>query len=455
MKKIILFLLLILICATGLKAQDTVVMDLKACIRYALSHSTQMKIREADNRDAQIDRRNAILAAFTPSVSGSTYAYANFGRSIDPETNTYSSVTSFHNGYSLSAGITLFNGFQAVNNIKITKTAQQMGLTQTQQLEDQLCLATMEAYCNVLYYAELGKVLAEQVSTAEASLRLVEKQEQMGQKSHIDVVQLQADLSKCKYRLTTCQNSMNNALITLKDVMFWPVDEPIKIDDSMDAFTISSETDNQGDASKITSYATKYNNKVVIADAVVRNARLVLKTARWQVAPSLSLNGGWSSSYFTYPGQQGYNPMPFPEQIKNNGGEYIQLSLSIPIYNHLSVISNIEKRKNELKRASARYEQVVQEVEAEVQRAVADRDAAAEALKEATIHASLQGESLELNRKKFEQGAISPVEYRTISDDYLAAAAEQLNATLQYFIKNYVVRYYAGERYSEQLTIDN
>ena len=444
MKKVML-LYMLLILVSGLKAQDTIMMDLKACIRYALSHSTQMKIRETDNRDAQIDRRNAILAAFTPSVNGSTYAYANFGRSIDPETNTYSQITSFHNGYSFSAGITIFNGFQAVNNIKISKTAQQMGLTQTQQLEDQLCLATMEAYCNVLYYAELGKVLAEQVSTAEASLRLVEKQEQMGQKSHIDVVQLQADLSKCKYRLTTCHNSMNNALITLKDVMFWPVDEPIKIDDSMDAFTIFSETDNQGDASKITSYATKYNNKVVIADAVVRNARLALKTARWQVAPSLSLSGGWSSSYFTYPGQQGYSPMPFPEQIKNNEGEYIQLSLSIPIYNHLSVISNIEKKKNELKRASARYEQAVQEVEAEVQRAVADRDAAADALREAILHASLQGESLELNHKKFEQGAISPVEYRTISDDYLAATAEQLNAQLQYFIKSYVVRCYAGE----------
>lgn len=452
MKRIILFILLIPVSVASLKAQDTVVMDLKACIRYALGHSTQMKIREADNRDAQIDRRNAILAAFTPSISGSTYAYANFGRSIDPETNTYSTVTSFHNGYSISAGIMLFNGFQAVNNIKITRTAQQMGLTQTQQLEDQLCLATIEAYCNVLYYTELEEVLAEQVSTAESSLRLVEKQEQMGQKSHIDVVQLQADLSKCKYRLTNCHNSLNNALVTLKDVMFWPVDEPMKIDDSMDTFMNFTETGNPWNTASITAYAKQFNNKVMIADATLRNARLALKTARWQVAPSLSLSGGWSSSYFTYPGQQGYRPVPFPEQIRNNGGEYVQLSLSIPIYSHLAIFSNIEKRKNELKRASARYEQVVQEVEAEVQRAVADRDAAAEALQEAMLRASLQGESLELNRKRFEQGAISAVEYRTISDDYLTAVAEQLNARLQYFIKSYVVRYYAGER---QLTVDN
>ena len=453
---------------TGVEAQDAITMNMKDCMRYAVEHSAKMRIQQVDNRDAQIDRRNAILTAFTPSISGSTYAYANFGRSIDPETNTYSTVTSFHNGYSISAGITLFNGFQAVNNIKIAKTAQQMGLTQTQQLEDQLCLATIEAYCSVLYYTELEKVLAEQVSTAEASLRLVEKQEQMGQKSHIDVVQLQADLSKCRYRLTTCHNSLNNALVTLKDVMFWPVNEPMKIDDSVpfltglstpDSTTISVGLSHCGsritpteDVSMLVNHAKQWLPKVVLAKGAITNARLALKTARWQVAPSLSLNGGWSSSYFTYPGQQGYRSVPFPEQIRNNGGEYVQLSLNIPIYSHLAIFSNIEKRKNELKRASARYEQVVQEVEAEVQRAVADRDAAAEALQEAVLRASLQGESLELNRKRFEQGAISTVEYRTISDDYLTAVAEQLNARLQYFIKDYIVRYYAGER---QLTVDN
>ena len=81
---------------TSVKAQDTIAMDLKACMRYAVEHSTKMRIADADNRDAQIDRRDAILSAFTPEIEGSTYAYSNFGRSIDPETNTYIRTTSFH-----------------------------------------------------------------------------------------------------------------------------------------------------------------------------------------------------------------------------------------------------------------------------------------------------------------------------------------------------------------------
>ncbi len=451
---------------TSVKAQDTTTMDLKACMRYAVEHSTKMRIAQADNRDAQIDRRDAILAAFTPTIEGGTYAYSNFGRSIDPETNTYIRTTSFHNGYSLSAGINLFNGFQAVNNIKITKTAQLMGLTKEQQTEDQICLATMEAYCNVLYYTEMQEALQAQVTTAEKAVQLATRQEQLGQKSHADVVQMQSDLAERQYQLTTCRNNLNNAVITLKDVMFWPIEKPLKIDgldvglshrgsrivnDSLVRLPqCDSPTGQVENISQMVEFAKTNMPAVLLAEGTMKNARLALKTARWQLLPRLSLYGGWSSSFFTYPGMEGYVPTPYLEQLKNNGGEYVQLSLSIPIFDRLSKHSNIAKRKNAFDRAQADYEQTLQTVEAEVRRAIADRDGSADALRQADTRAELQQEAYALNTKRFEQGLISSIEYQTASNNYLNALAEQLNAWLQYFIKCSVVTYYSGTPYIEQ-----
>lgn len=434
--------------AATVKAQDTITMNLKDCMNYAVEHSTKMRVQQADNRDAQIDRRDAILAAFTPQVSGNTYAYYNFGRSIDPETNTYTVVTSFHNGYSLSAGIELFNGFRAVNNLKITKTAQQMGLTKEQQTVDQICLATMEAYCNVLYYTELEKALQGQVATAEKSLQLASRQEELGLKSHADVVQMQSDLAERQYLLTTCHNNLNNAIITLKDVMFWPIEEPLKIDGSItkQSLWVTAPVD----AQTMVAQAQQSMPSVLLAEGTMKNAQLALKTAQWQLLPSLALYGGWSSSYFTYPGRTDYVPTPYFDQIKNNRGEYVQLSLNIPIYNRLSSHSNIAKRKNAYDRAQADYDQALRDVEAEVLRAVADRDGAADALHQAEVRASLQEEAFALNNKRFEQGLISSIEYQTASNNYLNALAEQLNARLQYFIKNSVVNYYKGIPYLEQ-----
>ena len=446
------FILMLFLGALNLvKAQDTTAMDLKACMRYAVEHSTKIRIQQADNRDAQINRRDAILAAFTPELSGSTYAYVNFGRSIDPETNTYIRTTSFHNGYSLSGGIVLFNGFQAVNNLKITKTAKLMGFTKEQQLEDQICLATMEAYCNVLYHTELEKALQAQVATAEKSVQLATRQEQLGLKSHADVVQMQSDLAERQYQLTTCRNNLNNAMITLKDVMFWPIEEPLKID-GLDV-GLSHGGSRTNPSEEIDDFVARAKNlmpEVSLAEGTMKNARLALKTARWQLLPTLSLYGGWSSSFFTYPGMEGYVPTPYFDQLKNNGGEYIQVSLSIPIFNRLSSHSNIARKKNAYDRAQADYEQTLQTVEAEVRRAIADRDGTADALRQAATRADLQEEAYQLNGKRFEQGLISSIEYQTASNNYLNALAEHLNARLQYFIKNSVVNYYGGTPYINQ-----
>ena len=98
------------------------VMTLRDCMEYAISNSTKIRIQQAAIGDAQIARRDAALTLFTPQINAQTYAYYNFGRSIDPQTNTYFNTTSFHNNYGVSAGYDLFDGFKAVNNYKISKT---------------------------------------------------------------------------------------------------------------------------------------------------------------------------------------------------------------------------------------------------------------------------------------------------------------------------------------------
>jgi len=448
--KIAFLTTLFLMAGATLTAQDTVTMNLKECMRYAVEHSTKMRIQQADNRDAQINRRDAILAAFTPSIDAGSSASLSFGRSVDPETNTYIQTTSFANGFNASASMVVFNGFQAVNNLRITKTAQQMGLTKAQQIEDQICLATMEAYCNVLYYTEMQKALKAQVATAEKAVQLAAKQEQLGQKSHADVVQVQSDLAERQYLLTQCRNHLNDALITLKDVMFWPIDEPLKIDGLDVAGGLDIPITESEKVSQMVEFAKTNMPSVLLAEGTMKNARLALKTARWQLLPRLVVGGGWSSSFFTYPGMEGYVSAPYFDQLKNNGGEYVQLSLSIPIFDRLSNHSNIARRKNAFDRAQADYEQALQTVEAEVRRAIADRDGSADALRQAATRAELQEEAFELNTKRFEQGLISSIEYQTASGTYLNALAEHLNARLQYFIKCSVVTYYGGTPYLHQ-----
>ena len=426
-------------------------MSLKDCMEYAVENAAQVQVQRTKVGDARLDRRDAILTAFTPSIEASTYGYYRWGRSIDPETNTYVTTTSLNNGWSVSAGITLFDGFSALNNIKIAKTSLSMGLTRERQEEDKVCLATMEAYFNVLYYTELVTILAEQVENAQSALTLASRQEELGVKGHADVVQMEADLADREYELVSARNSLADAKITLEDVMLWPVGEELVIDTSLDSLdATTSGASGNVIVEDIILKARASMPSVLVAKGALDNAKYALRTAKWQFLPTLGLYGGWSTSYYTYPGQAGYTPTPYWNQFTNNGGEYLQLSLSIPIYDRLSKFTKLSKRRNEYRRAAIEYDKSLRDVESEVRRAVSDCDGAESALLQAERRAGAQEEAYRLNSRKFEQGLISSIEYNTASSNYLKAKAERLNALLKWQLKRRVVSYYNGVRYIDQ-----
>ena len=428
--------------AVNAGAQEPRVMNLHDCMEYAISNSTKMRIQQAAVGDAQIDRRDAALALFTPQISANTYAYYNFGRSIDPQTNTYFNTTSFHNNYGVSAGYDLFDGFKAVNNYKISKTGLLIADSQEKQVEADICLAVMEAYYNVVYYKRLVDVYEEQVSVAEQALVKASRQEELGQKGHADVVQMEADLADRQYDLTNTRNMYESQRMTLADLMFWPLDEELVIDTSMPVWQAE-----QGVADEAVSFALEHNPAVKIASMQELNAKRELNTAKWQTLPSLGLYAGWSTSYYTYQGSQ---TAPFQAQFKNNGGEYVEVSLSIPIWNRMSKHSTISRKQHALEKASATLDQTLRDVESEVRRAVQDRDGAATAYRQAQRKAEVQEEAYTLNLKKLEQGLISPLEFQTANNNYLKAQADEMDSLFKYLIKQAVVRYYNGVEYVNQ-----
>ena len=432
------------LCCFAAMAQEQApsAMTLHDCMEYAVSNSTKMRIQQAAIGDAQIDRRDAALALFTPQISAQTYAYYNFGRSIDPQTNTYFNTTSFHNNYGVSAGYDLFDGFKAVNNYKISKTGMLIADSQEKQVEADICLAVMEAYYNVVYYKRLCDVYEEQVAVAGQALAKAKRQEELGQKGHADVIQMEADLADRQYDLTNTWNMYQSQKMTLADLMFWPVDEELNIVTSMPVWQVEPVA-----TESVVDFALEHNPGIQIASWQELNAKRELNTAKWSLLPTVGLYAGWSTSYYTY---QGSTTNPFWNQFKNNGGEYVELSLSIPIWNRLSKHSAISRKQHALDKATAELDQKRRDVESEVRRAIQDRDGAATAYQQAQRKAEVQAEAYMLNLKKLEQGLISPLEFQTANNNYLKAQAAEMNSLFKYLIKQAVVRYYNGVEYVNQ-----
>lgn len=414
-------------------------MSLSDCMDYAVGHSTEMRLSAADRSDERAEKVQAILGAFTPSVSAQSYAYNQYGRNLDPETNTYTDFTTFHNGYSLSAGITLFDGFQAISRLRIAKVQQQMGLSQEQQTADKVRLATMEAYYQVVYYDRLVEVLRQQAATADSALLKAQREEALGRKGHADVVQMESEQAQRQFQLTQAQGQLGQAMLTLKETMCWPIDSGLTVDYSLSV----TENDNGNDNLNFNENENLFVlPSVQIAEAHLRQAQLQLQQARGAWSPSLSLNAGWSTTYYTYPDMAGYQPLPFRDQWKNNGGEYVQLTLSIPIYSRGQRSLALNKSKNEVSRAQARLEQAQRERDNALCRARDELATAQAAARQATRMAEVKHQAFLLAQRQYALGLITAIEYQTASQSFLTAEAESINALLQLQLKQHQLNYY-------------
>lgn len=408
-------------------------MSLSACMDYAVGHSTEMRLSAADRSDERAEKVQALLSAFTPSVSAQSYAYNQYGRNLDPETNTYTDFTTFHNGYSLSAGITLFDGFQAINKLRIATVQQQMGLSLEQQTADKVRLATMEAYYQVVYYDRLVDVLRLQATTADSALLKAQREEELGRKGHADVVQMESEQAQRQFQLTQAEGQLQQALLTLKETMCWPADSSLSIMKTITKNGNDNENDN-GNAFVLPS--------VRIAEAQFRQAQLQLQQARGAWSPSLSLNAGWSTTYYTYPDMAGYQPLPFREQWKNNGGKYVQFTLSIPIYSKGQRSLALNKSKNEVSRAQARLEQAQRERDNALCRARDEVATAQAAARQAERMAEVKQQAFLLAQRQYALGLITAIEYQTASQSFLTAEADNINALLQLRLKQHQLNYY-------------
>ena len=97
--------------------QEAQIWSIDSCMRYAVDHNHTVKQNQAEVDNYKLDKMRAI-GNFLPGVSASSGATYSFGRSVDPETNTYNNVSTFQNSYSLQASLPVFRGGCLINEVR-------------------------------------------------------------------------------------------------------------------------------------------------------------------------------------------------------------------------------------------------------------------------------------------------------------------------------------------------
>jgi outer membrane protein len=413
---------------------------MEACMQYAVENSPSVK-QAAYTYDTYKAELTSSVTAFLPSLAAATSGQYNFGRAVDPETNTYINTTTFNNYYEGYTSIPVFQGGQLVNQWRLAKSNRQMGLNDIQKAKDDLALNTMEAFVNVVYYQGTVRFATEKLEESRSTLYKMKRQEELGLKGPADVAQIEAQVAGDDYLLTHQQNLYNTALIKLKEYMNYPYEQDLAVDT-----VVVGDDVLFADESVIDIYdrALDANPAALQAAFQVKASRMQYLILRGKLFPTISLSSGVYTSYYENLKSEN-TPAAFNTQFKNNRGEYISLNLQIPLFDRLTGVTNARKARNNMRIAQQKQVEVQQQLQAAIAQSVADRDGYAKESMQMAKKLNADEIAYRVTLRKFEEGLMSPLDVQTSANILLESRANLLQRRLMYLLKRRQVDYYKGQ----------
>ena len=433
-----------LVWAAGASAQSW---SLDDCMKYAVEHATEVKREVVNARQRKQDYQHAV-AGFLPTVTGGVQGQYAWGRNIDPETNTYNNVTTFNNYYQLYAELNVFDGFATINALKQAKLSRDYSATAMQKIQDDRAIDVMQKYVDAAYAEASIRIASEKLNESKRMLAKMKRLYELGEKGRPDVVQMESQVAEDEYNLTHQENVAKQSLLALKSAMNFPVDEELKILIKEEQ-NLKLTSDNKEVSESGVNYETVYQGFQNIspdlksAEYEVERARYDYKIAKGRLLPSLSLGGGISTNYYKNLSQKGQYD-GFASQFRNNQGEYLALTLSIPIYNS-DRWHSVKKARNDWQLAQVNLEETRRKLHDQIAQAVMDAEGYAKELHQMQKKVASDSLAYHMSSRKFEEGMLSTFDLHTAAQTLLESRIKELQMQMLLIIKQRLVGYYKGE----------
>ncbi|MCM1224344.1 MAG: TolC family protein [Lachnospiraceae bacterium] len=425
----------------GARAQESWSID--RCIDYAIANSTGVKKAQLSQSTRKAEYLEAI-GSFLPGISASSSVQWNWGRNIDPETNTYNTVTTFNNGYGLYASLTLFDGMRTLNNFKQARESKKYGSSAIQNARDEKAIEVMMAYVEMEYCKGTIEVAQDKLAESKRALEKAELEYELGTLSMPDLAQRRAQQANDEYALTQRQNAYQMACLSLWDAMNLAPELRSYDDFVGNADALPEPTYELDDPEQIYQYALGHNPKAQMADINVKMQKYGYRMAKGNYMPTISAQAGLSTNYFKALNGE-YQAASFGEQFRNNLGKYVGASISIPLFDGFGRHSSVKRAGNNYRIAQLERDEAQMKLYNDITAAVNDRDGYFKEL--LSLEKKMEADSLAyaLAKRKCDEGMLSIIDLLTTANTYYQSRVDLLQRRMLYYLKNRLVEYYKGE----------
>ncbi|CAN5775964.1 TolC family protein [soil metagenome] len=192
--------------------------DLRRCVDYALANNIsvqQSKVQERLSELVYLQSKDGRWP--TANIQGS--GGEQFGRSVDPTTNLFTTQAISFVNLGLQSGVTLFNFFSIKNGIEANKLTFAANKAQTDKIRSDISLNVAAAYLQALLANETAFIADVQVSQTKEQLNATRKRVDAGGLPELNAAELEAQLALDSSSLITAQGQYQLNLLSLKALL--------------------------------------------------------------------------------------------------------------------------------------------------------------------------------------------------------------------------------------------
>ncbi len=447
---------------------DNITWSIEKCIEYAIENNIQVKQSELTARRSKLDLLQN-KANLLPAINASASHSYNFGRSLDPTTNDYVSQQIQTNSFSLNSGVTIFNGLSNIHKIKQSQYDYLASLNQSEKVKDDIKLAVLNAYLQILYSQEQVEISKKQLEITYDDVERTKVLVEVGRLTKGTLLDLLAQLANEELNLVIAENQLELSLLDLIQLLELDPSKPFAIEKPIISLDNPKELDTIN-LSAINDFAMTNHPSIKSAEFSLKSSKMSLNAVKGLQSPTLSLFGTLGTNYssisqdITNIQTSGndtigfvaatlddvltpsytitYDNIPFFEQLDENYRYAFGINLSIPIFNGLQTRSSISKAKINYLNAQYSLDLAKNQLRKDIQQAYANAKTAQKKHSASTKSANAIETAFNYTNEKFKAGLVSSLDYNIAKNNKAKAASDLVQAKYDYIFKLKVLDYY-------------
>ena len=453
-------------------------LDLTQCLEIALENNLQLK-RSIINEKIQDIGYSQSLLQQTPSLNIFSNYGNNWGRSVDPTTNTFIANSSNFSGVGASSNVTLFSGFSVRNNIKRSKALLEKSVFDLDNTKNNVMLSVVSSYLNVLLTLDRLENAKFQLQSTNEQLIRTSKLVDAGSIPVSNKLNLEAQLAGDELSLIQQENAYRLSILQLKQILLLETRKEIRI--VRPAVDLSPSTVISSNPEDIFNVAIKILPEIKSAQKTAESSLYDLRISRSGRYPTISASSSFNSNYSSYANRErqfydGFSMEPrtigyltndplqtvsslslvpnvvgsdkdftLIEQWKDYLSKSLSFSITIPIFNRYQTSGNIKRAKLNKELADINVIEAKNQVRQTIETSFNDALAASKTYNASLKQVKALEESFRIINSQYNLGAVNYTEYQISNNNLVRAKNDLISSKYDYIFKLKVLDFYQGK----------